>query len=62
MKTQDAIVLPSIILFFGGLTWYFRYELMGEDPPPPNYEDELKGGKKTSKYRRNKKCKNTKRK
>ena len=19
---------------------------MGEDPPPPNYEDELKGGKK----------------
>ena len=35
---------------------------MGEDPPPPNYEDELKGDKKTSKYRRNKKCKNTKRK
>ena len=61
MKTQDAIVLPAIILFFGGLGWYFRYELMGEDPPPPNYEDELKGGKKTRR-RRYKKSKSIKRK
>jgi hypothetical protein len=63
MKTQDAIVLPSIILFVGGLGWYFWDDIMGEKPPGmPNYDHEIGGGGKKTRHRRHKKSKNTRRK
>lgn len=62
VKAMDIIVGTSIILGVGGAGYYFWDDIMGEKPPGmPNYDHELKGGKKT-KNRRHKKGKKTRRK
>lgn len=60
VKTLDIIVGASIILGVSGASYYFWDDLMGEKSPTiPNYDSELKGGKKT-RHKRYKKRKNTK--